>query len=396
MKRHLALLGLSGMLAQAASVRGVVVDATTGKPLPGAHIRLYNQSALGKPPYGAISDAAGRFSVDPITMDHWVVSAELPGYIQAARFNVLGKRAQLTAMVTAARPSEELRIELVPKVVIRGKVLDRAGNPVKNVVVELRDETGNIIPGEGGARANGLGEYRLEAPPGKYLVRAARDNMAAWLAGGGGFSRNYVETYFPEAAVEERATVLSVKAGEVRQPVDIRMIPFQKLTISGKLTGLSPAGCQDSVLLTQKVGEQFINPKRVQTGVDRQFSFAELASGLYQLSASRGPKYSSLSREIAIGDASITGIELELSENADWIGRVEAPSNENRSRRAVRFRPPMQILEQPHEFQTDEFGNFHVSDLPPLIYAVEVVNGPYNEVVQSMTINGMEVHNPID
>jgi hypothetical protein len=55
--------------------------------------------------------------------------------------------------------------------------------------------------------------------------------------------------------------------------------------------------------------------------------------------------------------------------------------------------PPFQ---NPPEFPVDEQGNFHVSGLPRRVYQVEFATWSDNESVQSMTINGQAVQNPID
>ena len=108
MRPLLVFLGLAELVAQAANVRGVVLDATTGKPLQGVHIRLYQQSAIGRPPYGAISDAAGRFSIDSVVPDSYGVFADFPGHVEAALFNAFGNRRQSMVTPSAQRPVEEL------------------------------------------------------------------------------------------------------------------------------------------------------------------------------------------------------------------------------------------------------------------------------------------------
>jgi hypothetical protein len=122
MKSLLMSLGLASLVAQGASVHGVVLDVSTGKPLKGVHVRLYQQANLGKPPYGATSDAAGRFSIDSVIASTYLVFTDFPGYIETAQYNAFGARSRPMVGVTAESSVEELKVDLVPAAVIRGRV----------------------------------------------------------------------------------------------------------------------------------------------------------------------------------------------------------------------------------------------------------------------------------
>ena len=95
-------LAFASLVAQGASVHGVVLDVVTGKPLEGVHIRLYWQPNLWKAPYGAISDAAGRFSIDSVVASRYTVFTDFPGYLQTTQYNALAVRRQPLVTVTAA------------------------------------------------------------------------------------------------------------------------------------------------------------------------------------------------------------------------------------------------------------------------------------------------------
>ena len=397
MKLAVVGLGFASLVAQGASVHGVVLDVVTGKPLQGVHIRLYWQPNLGKAPYGAISDAAGRFSIDSVVASTYTVFTDLPGYLQTTQYNALAVRRQPLVTVTAASSVEELKIELVPAAVIRGRVKDRSGNPVKHAVVQLRDETGGIIQGTEEARGNGLGEYSVVAPPGKYLVMANQDGMSAWMAGDAGRpTAAYVDTYYPNALLEERATVIRLKAGELREQVDIEAAPRNLFSVMGNVAGISNPGCQPSVLLEKRLSGRFLNPRQAAAATDGGFSFIGVEPGLYHVSASCGSKYSSAIREFEIGNSNVTDANLELSENRDWTGRVEMPANETLRGGKVRFRLLTPTFQDPREFPVDDHGNFHVSGLPRRAYRVEVATWSANESVEEMTIDGHAAPNPID
>ena len=87
MRPVLALLLAGCLNAQSGGAAGVVVDQSTGQPLPGVHVRLitgnFGSNGSVDAVYGTTSDAAGRFSIDGLKPGLYMVMAERAGYIQA-------------------------------------------------------------------------------------------------------------------------------------------------------------------------------------------------------------------------------------------------------------------------------------------------------------------------
>ena len=358
------LSGLS-LWAQNSVVQGTVVNGIDGSALNGVHIRLYKQSALGEAPYGAISEKTGHFSMNSVAANTYELTTELTGYVQAPEYDIHGQLAKPILELAAGTP-QELRIEMVPRAVIRGRVTDEAGNPVAYPKLDLRDEAGEMTLGAASKSANALGEYRLVVAPGKYLVRANQDGMAAWLSGRTATPPlAYSDTFFPNALLPERGTVVEVGAGQTKTDINISLLRRRKLTVSGKLDAMPAEGCQASVLLEQKVGRLFLNPRDSKPGPDQQFSFSDLESGRYRLSASGDPKYSTVYRQFDLADADMTGIDLELTTGVEWVGTVDVPESQQLSRYVLRFKSPGgEYQAQSYNFPTDERGRFSVTGLP--------------------------------
>jgi hypothetical protein len=97
-----------------------------------------------------------------------------------------------------------------------------------------------------------------------------------------------------------------------------------------------------------------------------------------------------------LGHSNVTGANLELLDNPDWTGKVESSGEDTLRRSRVRFRLLTPTFQKPLEFPVDDHGNFHVSGLPRRVYLVEVATQSGNESVQSMTVNGQTLQNPID
>lgn len=66
--------GLSAMAADRAGIHGRVMDRKTGEPLPGANVRVIGT------PWGAATDAEGRFSMPHLPSGTYSVEASVIGY----------------------------------------------------------------------------------------------------------------------------------------------------------------------------------------------------------------------------------------------------------------------------------------------------------------------------
>ncbi|MGE3175356.1 MAG: sigma-70 family RNA polymerase sigma factor, partial [Planctomycetota bacterium] len=156
------------------SVRGVVVDAD-GRPVAGAAVRVGDgrvasfverDSGDGLAPAGALThtDAAGTF--DAVG----VLPGRHPIQVRAA-----GAAPWSGACDVVAHVSTALRIELAPGAVVRGRVLDAAGEGVADATVRFGSSGAEFTFRSAEARADGT--YELTGlPPGEVsLVAEHRD-----------------------------------------------------------------------------------------------------------------------------------------------------------------------------------------------------------------------------
>jgi hypothetical protein len=124
------LLLLSCAAAQEqSSIAGRVFDATTGQPLNRAHVRLlvgaFNETPTAV--YGAMSDSDGRFSISPIPPGSYIVQPVLTGYFYLPK--------SFTVVIKPGERVDDFRIELTPRAILSGRVLDERGEPVKNAAI---------------------------------------------------------------------------------------------------------------------------------------------------------------------------------------------------------------------------------------------------------------------
>src|SRR5712692_10331696 len=134
MKAALAVVFCGSIFAQQASIEGVTVDTVTKAPVAGVHVRLVTGSSSNMTgAYGAISDREGRFSIATIRPGTYIVFPERSGYLYAV------SRADAAIPNIMVHPGEHLtgvRIEMAPRAMVSGRVVDEFGDPVQGVNVQ--------------------------------------------------------------------------------------------------------------------------------------------------------------------------------------------------------------------------------------------------------------------
>ena len=75
-----AVIGFAGMEAEAANIRGKIVDATDKSPLPEATVRLVKATKDSTYVAGAAADAEGRFTLSGVRQGKYVLSVSYIGY----------------------------------------------------------------------------------------------------------------------------------------------------------------------------------------------------------------------------------------------------------------------------------------------------------------------------
>jgi hypothetical protein len=218
-------------LSKPGSISGVVVDATTGAPIPAVMVQ-----ASGETNRGAVTqtDGQGRYKLPNLAAGKYLM--------QAGRNNPQIKRVT----VNPGQDVGPIEFRVAASGTITGRILDEDKEPVPRVVVrplwriysrgELREVSG------GTSISNDKGEFRLsDLLPGRaYVVRAER---AAWTADGGAPAsidpklRKPVTapTYYGDTTSIESALPLTLRPGETRDGVDLRMAQSPSYCIEGVL-----------------------------------------------------------------------------------------------------------------------------------------------------------------
>ena len=180
-------------------ISGLVVDAGTGKPMPGAQVRVFSPSSvfiaggmsvvvptspcvrcdpLGILRYRLQTDAIGHFAVRKMEPGMYVVSAVADGYAEQV-FKVHEKYMPADAFrLRPGQQRDDIVIRLPRASVLAGRVIDEHGEPVPGSLVQVLQygpagaQRKMLLPVTG-TKTDDRGEYRVFGLlPGRYYLVA--------------------------------------------------------------------------------------------------------------------------------------------------------------------------------------------------------------------------------
>ena len=232
--------------AEVFRVAGTVVSKLDGHPLANARVALASTKARQQAESVTTSED-GKFEFTGVPAGKYSLSGAKRGYIPAG----YDQHDQYsTAIVTGAGlDTENLVLKLDPNSVIAGRVLDEAGEPVRDAGITLyRDnhvEGVHQIQTFGGSQTNDLGEFEIpNLVPGTYFMSASGQPWYAVhppsdtrLAGDFDHSLDvaYPLTYYGDATEPDSATPITVHGGEHLQ-TEIHLSPVPSLHITVHVT----------------------------------------------------------------------------------------------------------------------------------------------------------------
>ena len=224
-------------------IAGTLVSKTDGHPLADARVILASVKARQNPQSVVTSDD-GKFEFTGVPAGKYSLTGAKRGFISAG-YEQHDQYA--TAIVTGAGlDTENLVLKLSPQALIGGRVLDEAGEPVRNASLNLyRDnhiEGVHEIQPFGGASTDDLGNYEIDnLIPGTYFLSVSTQPWYAIHPSGPTRSQSKVDasldvsypvTYYGDVTEPESATPITVRGGEHLQ-LDLHLspVPSMHLTI---------------------------------------------------------------------------------------------------------------------------------------------------------------------
>jgi Carboxypeptidase regulatory-like domain len=315
----------------AGRIKGRVVDAQTGSPVPRARVRLSGPQLMNRAP--VVTDETGGFEFANLVAGRFVLTAGRPGYA-TTQFPEQGRTVRGGSgplMVAEHETVANLTVPLYRAAAITGRIIDMHGDPVESAWVQaLRvPAQGRVRPpsNRGGTSTNDLGEFRLSRlEPGSYVLLASPRNQAddpsEWQP---------APTYFGGANSLEDAQRILVERAQTVSGIEIVLGEATAAVVSGMVIDASGQPLRDY---------GFINARRIAEGHyggvgsqvrDGMFRM-HLTPGEYELEmrASR-PGVTGLPRpgdelfgsaRISVSGAPISDLTIQLGPGAVVTGRI--------------------------------------------------------------------------
>jgi hypothetical protein len=407
----------AAIAAQPASIDGTVINHATGQPLSGVHVRLitgnFGNAGIDQA-YGAISDKAGHFSVTGMKPGIYLVILDRVGFVQAPAASVM------PFATVPLKPGQNLtghKLEMNPRAMILGRVVDEYGDPVPGVGVQVQPVPPDRESGEffapWGNPTDDRGEFRILTAPGRYYLQASPDRFgdgfAPEIRSDGSNSAPYVLTYYPSAADARSAAVVQAAPGQDVAGIEIHLrrgaAAVHALTVAGLVTG-APEGARANVTLRfGESSDKLYNARSTQTEPDGKFSFTGLQPAFYSVSA----QYSSgktglLSRvvNLQLDNSDQTGVQLALRAGEELNGTLEiagdSPPGASAEKHTIRL--------EPDDFsygwgagaeagETGQSGAFRLTNVAAGRFHVEVDPLPDNAFIKSIALDGIAVPDSI-
>src|SRR5437867_4178695 len=295
-----------------AQVRGRVFDASAGKPLRRAQIRL--TSADFRQNFLTASDEQGRYEFKDLPAGRYSLNVSKGGYVTLS----YGQ----TRPFESGRPIEVHDTQIVEKVdfslprgaVITGRLVDEFGDPAPNVQVTVMRYTfvqgqKRLSPTGGADTTNDLGEFRLFGlPPGQfYICGTSRPSFP--LGPIDDDRAGYAPTYYPGVTNPSEAQRLTIGLGQARPDVNFALVPTRTARVTGTAVDSRGRPITTGSVTVYQSSSMIVNMQSAIVRPDGTFVIHGLTPGDYQLRA-QGMAANDGSRDIAMAQITVNGEDI--------------------------------------------------------------------------------------
>ena len=322
------------------TITGAVFVAGTDTPMAGVEV----YANRGTPQDGkAITDALGHYVIKDVTPGQVRLNAVAPDTF--GRRGGFGPNAQRLINLAPGQDLANVDFHLLVHGRIMGHVVDQNKEPVVGVTVYLvvREYShGKLRAFFGGAtNTDDEGNYLLDrVSPGRaYAVLVQKRNRISGAQSDAPLDPSlrlpaFVPTYYPNAGTVDAAEMITLKPGEVREGVDIRVLRSPSFCLDATLEGGS-GQLPYSIAETQPSSGQsgnggfYTGMPGGQTGKDGRIRVCDLHPGEYELSIHTFGNTGAFpattgfaSTIVTISDRDVSGVRLALRPKLPVTGEV--------------------------------------------------------------------------
>jgi hypothetical protein len=290
---------------------------------------------------------------------------------------------------------------MTPEAVIRGRVVDEAGDPVPNVSVRAVGSASSMR-----AETDDRGDYRIHGAPGSYYIEASpaapEANGAPEIRTDGSLGTAYAITWYPGALARSRAKTVEAAAAHELTGIDIQIARYHPVKITGTVVSSDKTPMRGVVTLRVLDGETEAAVDTI-AGPDGRFEFTDLAPGEYRLQAKLpaqregDPLLASQIVPVTV-ETKDADVPLTVTAGEALAGNVQVENRKDEVLTAwnVHIRPVDAHGAAPAGGQVQPDGEFAFLGVVPGTYRVSIEPLPGDDYIKSLKIGGAEVPGDLD
>lgn len=228
---------------------GTVVNSVTGEPIGRALVRVNGPESRS-----GFTGSDGRFEIPNVPEGNVYLTAQKPGYFDLGSLS--GPQRGFPSPSAMLGPATgDMILKLAPEAKIRGRVLDKTGEPIESLSIQLLARI--VVEGRkqwqvrGQATTDDAGTYLLDdLLPGEYAIHTLSlgSDGASDLPANSESSEVFPPTYYPSAPDRSSVQPLELKPGQ-ELAIDLNLSPVAGFGVSGVVVGGRPplsVMCEDA------------------------------------------------------------------------------------------------------------------------------------------------------
>jgi hypothetical protein len=313
------------------SISGTVVDSVTGEPLNKVELGLVPLDRQATHVAVTRSDAEGGFAMVDLDPGSYHLTGKRNGYLEMSYGAHRPGSDGSVVRLAAGQSLDGLKFKLTPSAVIAGTVRDSDGEPLECAHVNLGRVTYEYgkprVEGSDSTDTDDRGEYRFpRLDPGKYYVGVEPESHG-WdqvdHSANAGPMEAAAPTFYPGAADLALAAPIEVSTGSHVTGVDVTLLRFRVLRVSGRVVNGPPAGRVTVVLHDAKnAGMRDYDLRTPTRNSAGDFEFRGVPPGSYELTARGQPLVGRTS--IVVGASDVDGVRVTMTPGAEVKLRIVA------------------------------------------------------------------------
>ena len=321
-----------------AVIRGHVYDASSGRPLRKAQVRVFapelRENRL------AATDANGAYEIKELVAGRYQLSASKGSFVQLQYGQLRPFEPGKPLEIANGQTVEKVDFSLPRGGIITGRILDEFGEPTSDVqVMAMRYQyvqgRRQLSPSGRVGTTNDIGEYRLFAlPPGQYFISATYRGGLSFDASSDDRS-GYAPTYYPNGASIADAQRVTIGVGQTLGDINFALSPTRLARVTGTAVDSDGKPLVNAiVMMIQISGAMMMTSAGAQSRPDGSFSVANVAPGEYAIQAMVntgglfGPGAERAQAKITVAGEDIVGLRLTGVKSSTVTGRLVLPQTD--------------------------------------------------------------------